>query len=589
MISIKIIRFFFLFLISFLFVAYAQAATYYVDFDNGNDNNNGLSTNSPWKTLPGTKNIGNTAYVTTSYGGGIISTTNKVSAGTIFVMKLGTIHDSSDGGRIYMSSGGGEFYNDYTSASPVTFTVDESWGTGQVVIDGTGFPTALPNIYIRVDGIKWDGVSTYKIKIQDAPRQGLLYYHHTDGSTTDDVVVKYVEFYNNGTECTTGGNECLGPGQLQVRHSDNVTFQYLQLDGNHNHISGISLGETNQRVTNGTVDNVIVFNHDGDDPPNDTGIGFKAQNSQITYTNSTSHTNLKGWDNGQQGTTEYTITYKIINSQSYNNGYSGISMNNKGGAFNETTYPVKYYIINSIIRDNGKYGIEHYAGPYLTHIVHNIIDNNGGSWTNQCGGNIRVGPVANGQDNQTVKAYIYNNAFYKPADNSNICEFHHDSDGQAPAGGTDFSLYSDYNSWRQSGIEDQFAMFAFSKDGGLGDTNSTYTYADVGNVSGNWYLRYSNTTEPEPPLYGIGHYHADEHSITTEPPFTNVATNDYTLTTSYAGLDISGQSWYISEMGTDRNGVARSGIWDIGAYEYIASGPPSDTTPPTAPTGLTVQ
>ncbi len=548
-------------------ISVVDAATYYVDFDAGNDTSAGTSTGTAWKTLPGTKNTGDTAYVTTSYGGGTISTTNKVPAGTIFVMKLGTTHDSTDGGRIYMSSGGGEFYNDYTSASPVTFTVDESWGTGQVIIDGTGFPTALPNIYIRVDGIKWDGINTYNIKIQDAPRQGILYYHHADNSTTDDAVVKYVEFYNNGTECTTV-SECLGPGQLQVRHSDNVTIANVKLDGNNNHIMGIALGETNQRVINATVTNVMAYNHTGNDPPNDTGIGFECENSQVTFTNVTSYNNLKGMDCGQAGSTEYTITYKVINSSFYNNGYSGISMNNKAGNFDETTYPVKYYIINNIIRDNGKYGIEHYAGPYLTYIVHNVIDNNGGSGSDQCMGNIRIGPAANGQDDETVKVYLYNNNFYKPAKGSNICEFFHDSDGAVfPGIGTDFSLYSDYNSWRQSGTETQFSIFAFSKDGGLGDNASTYTYADVGNTGSNWYLKYSNTTEPEPPLFGIGHYHADANSVTTEPPFTSVVTNDYILTSTYPGMNISGQGWYIPEMGTDRNGITRT-TWDIGAYEY---------------------
>lgn len=552
--------------------ALAQTAnTYYIDFDNGNDANDGTSKNSSWKTIPGTRNVGDTAYITASYGGGIITTSNKVPSGTIFILKLGTTHNSTDGGRIQINS---DYYPDASGSNPIAFTVDPDWGTGQAIIDGANILTATGFIYIRVDGVKFDGVlQSYGIKVQNAARQGILYFHHADNSTTDDAVVKNIEFYNNGTECTAT-SECLGPGQLQIRHSDNVTIDNVKINGNYNHISGISLGETNQRVINGTVKNVAVFNHAGNDPPNDTGIGFKAQNSQITYTNITAYNNTKGLDNGQAGSSEFTIMYKVINSAFYNNLYSGISMNNKASNFDEAIHPVKYYIINSIIRDNGKYGIEHYAGPYLSYIAHNVIDNNGGSGTDQCMGNIRIGPAASWQDDETVKVYLYNNNFYKPAKGSNLCEFFHDSDGAVFAGrGTDFSLYSDYNSWRASGVESQFAIFAFSKDGGLGDANSVYSYADIGNISGNWYSRYSNTTEPQPPLNGIGHYYADGNSVVTEPPFADATNHNYTLTANYSGVNLSGQSWYIPEMGTDRAGKARV-AWDIGAYEYIQASPP---------------
>ena len=90
----------------------------------------------------------------------------------------------------------------------------------------------------------------------------------------------------------------------------------------------------------------------------------------------------------------------------------------------------------------------------------------------------------------------------------------------------------------------------------------------------------------------------DSSSINTDPLFSatasspawwktlfGVTSNTYKLSASSPAIGAaSNMSAYYT---TDYDGNGRTGTWDIGAYEYTASG--GDTTPPAAPSGLTVQ
>jgi len=115
-----------------------------------------------------------------------------------------------------------------------------------------------------------------------------------------------------------------------------------------------------------------------------------------------------------------------------------------------------------------------------------------------------------------------------------------------------------------------------------------YGTGSPGKASGVWYTWYGCSTTV--PSKGTGHYHQDAHSKGTGatditlPPFVDVTNHNYALTTSYAGNSLTAKSWYIPEMGLDRNNAPRVS-WDVGAYEYVQGG---DTTPPAAPTGLAV-
>ena len=85
---------------------------------------------------------------------------------------------------------------------------------------------------------------------------------------------------------------------------------------------------------------------------------------------------------------------------------------------------------------------------------------------------------------------------------------------------------------------------------------------------------------------------ADAHGVTADPAFTNwTQGNSVDLHLAASDTEVMNKGVSRTEFTDDYDGISRpQGLaWDIGAYEYIASGPTPDTTPPAAPTGLTVQ
>ena len=160
------------------------AANYYVDFDNGNDANDGLSQQTAWKNIPGTMNQGSTARVSNNSGW------VKVGSGDILKVKSGTIHDSSDGGRILIDS---SYYTSGTSAAPITIQRDPNWGSGQIIIDGTGITVPNWQALLDIRGIDYlflDGSVQNGIKIQNSAYNGF----ETTGNHNE---VRNIEVFNS--------------------------------------------------------------------------------------------------------------------------------------------------------------------------------------------------------------------------------------------------------------------------------------------------------------------------------------------------------------------------------------------------------
>ena len=72
------------FVITLAFVTKCYCASYYVDFDNGSNANDGTSVSTPWRSLPGTQNP----------AGGTVGW-RVIQAGDSIYIRAGTTYDST--------------------------------------------------------------------------------------------------------------------------------------------------------------------------------------------------------------------------------------------------------------------------------------------------------------------------------------------------------------------------------------------------------------------------------------------------------------------------------------------------------------
>ena len=542
------------------FCAAAHAATYYIDFENGDDRNDGLSREASWKTIPGSRNVDNSGWQQSCWGPlgrYTIDDNHSILPGTVFKLKGGTIYDATKGGYILIDT---SFYprTGATQSNPISFEADPSWGSGSVVFDGSGMTIPEALIIIRqIDGVKFDGIYERGITIENSPLTGIRYKATSHNTPVKDPIVRYIYFYNNGRSIP-GDNGSKAAG-LHLRNTVGGEVSRCEFNGNNQYVIGFMGGESHESATQITVSDCIAYNHKGELDPNDTGIGFFGANCDITFKNITSFNNLKGFDLGETNGDNKDIAYRVLNAQVYGNEW-GINLNSV--ADKNYTGKVNFYIINSLIRNNRTRGSTIYSGPFNLYVVHNVYANNGDE-TGKDRGNIRINP-GGGTDEAKINAYVYNNIFYKPRALKYPCNLQVGYVGDASSGhDTDFSLDSDYNSWVQYSNE-PFAYWSFN----LAPARTFYYGSNgPGHSSGDW------LSDEDEPGEGSGHKGNDAHSKGTGaddpalPPLKNESTNDFTLTAHYQGLDLTCCPWYVPEMGIDRNGNQRTS-WDIGAYEF---------------------
>lgn len=128
--------------------------TYYVDFDGGDDANDGKCTNTAWKHAPGDPNALLNPLAKSSTSGA----QNKLVAGNTIIFKGGVVYN----GRIAIQ------YNSGSSVAPITYKsghlASPAWGAGRAVIDGTGISTFSSTYrglittfvanYIKIEGLE---------------------------------------------------------------------------------------------------------------------------------------------------------------------------------------------------------------------------------------------------------------------------------------------------------------------------------------------------------------------------------------------------------------------------------------------------
>lgn len=552
------------------------AATYYVDFDNGNDASDGTTKATAFRTIPGTQKTDGTASLRTSWGS--ISGSTRVSDNTTINIKCGTTHTSANGGFVWLQSASSGFYN--TTYTNLIIQADPSWGTGTTAtLDGTGMTIGIGLILLQIDGVTIKGLS-----IKNSDVSGIQAKERA-GAELSDLVFDGLTFFNNGKSYLTdlAGS---GDGQLNIRKASNITVSNCALHGNNVFVNGIMMGNDHMAVS-GLVVNCTATHHRGDLVDDDSGIGFKALNGTLTFRNCTSTGNLKGFDLGEQsgfdagpGGTPVNILYKVLNCTSRFNNW-GINFNGSADVYPGT---ITWYAINNLITDNADTGMNTYSAPHNLYVVHNVFENNGF--------NPRGAPLYNGSHFSTtpnaatdvapIHVYLFNNIFRRQkagggTDNTGVLLNKFDG------ANVDFSFTSDYNSYQQSGANSVFCLWSAYSG------NPYYEQYDFGvdgpgHPSGNWYAHYSATTIP--PAMGSRHFHNDAHSKGTGAADTTLPSLDasYVPTTPYPGLNLSTQPWYISEMGLDRSGNQRT-TWDIGAYEYgsVSTDPPPEDGNPNTP------
>lgn len=507
-------------------------ATYYIDFASGNDASAGTSTGSPWKTLPGTRNAGDTDYQSSSWGGGTISSTNKVPAGTVFKIKSGTTHGSANGGRIEINS---TFYATNAGAgSPITIQRDTAWGTGAITFDGTGMTigtwAALFMVnqvpYVQVSGIVTDG-----LVFQDSGFIGVQLYGTSEASKTAGNTLAYAKLVNNSAF------------NLMIQRVTNFSVDWVNVDGNNvkNATSGgVHIGGQNDGCASGTLSNCKSYNH-GVTPGatgggTDTMIGFYMTNcTDITFTNCISYGNeCDGFDMGVVGGPPSTITnnIKFIDCVTYNNADGfGCNLDNYAGAAN-------FYYVNCIAYNNNL-GWDIYQGP--TAYLYNCITAN-----NDYG--IYIDAPA--QSNRNTSVTIKNSIFYKNAKGANKTDLW----CHATA---DLTLVSDYNHWEYGGqTRAVYWNPAVEYDPYFYDASTA-----PGSVSRTWSMTHGQ----------------DAHSTCSQDGelarFTDGINHDYTLlfNSSLIGAAVAIADAAITEVLTDKAGFSRpqGAAWDIGAYEFV--------------------
>lgn len=556
-------------LISLLVVAPSllMAQTYYVDFGGGNDSNDGLSRAFAWRTIPGTRTADNKGYISSHWGS--INEANKVPAGAIILLRRGNTHGASNGGTVWMDD---VYYAGGTASNRITLAADATWGTGDVVFDGAGITINIALILIQIDGIVLDGSAQSLILIRNSPETGVQVKEKDgSGASVDNIQVRNVRFYRNGTSFTAT-REGVGDAQLFVRKTVGLLVSGCEFDGAGLHTNGLLVGEAHMYGRDVLIENCTSHDHVGEDPPNDAGIGFKSENSIVTFSQCKSYNNLKGFDLGEEKSDNVDITYKLLACEAFANKW-GVNLNGPGNL--AYTGTIKFYVVNCVVRDNRKTGSNIYGGPYELFFVHNLYCNNGNNpdaaENSADFSNIRIHPD-NAADATHIVAHLYNSIFYKPAKGMNYVTHYWKKDVN------DYSLDSDYNCWTPKTTAQNFVMWDYSSS----TKQVLFPYSQgPGSTASQWYLWYDHSTTP--PANGCtGHYHCDANSQVVDPQLYDIPGGDYHLARALPGIDLRTKAWYIAEMGVDKEGISRS-EWNMGPLEIIPA------FPLTAPKGLRIK
>jgi len=573
-----------LILLAFTISHDAYAATYYVDFDNGSDSNDGTSTETAWKNIPGTCSTATSSKVTCTF---LTNNWATINAGDTIKIKSGTTHDYSDGGRILVDSA---YYNDGTSNQPIKIQRDIQWGSGTVVIDGAGITVAnyyaMLNIITR-DYIIIDGIFKNGIKIQNSSENGIFVYDSGDNG----FELRNSEVYNS-----TKIN-------IKITSSDKGTPTY---------IGNITLYNIEAHKTSTT----------GDSGSN-ISIAF-GENLLIQF--------CRVYDAGGDGIHLGSSRNSwILDNMVYNNGVDGeqgIDISIDGdykGRFDGYSITVR----NNIAYDNYKMNFDHNSGVYDIYYIHNVswntrviekYDGNMHLYEGTAGKNFWINNTTSKGRDWGFGAVWSSNPWNIPAGTYQQYFINNITSGD---GGESVNIDYSYNS-RIFGANYYNNNF-HSADGTtvVKDKGTLYTAANINDNTGGWPGTNCISNDPLFVATGITWETTDLNLDASSPskdsgvfPFTTSSSGSgavIILNKLVADIDarrvfrsgddvqIEGSGKYIVSSVDSSNQItltsnasweAEKGVWfpwyglkvDMGAYEYVPEEP--DSTLPSTPTNI---
>ena len=501
----------------FLFMSgSAFAGTYYVDFDAGDDTNNGTAEVTPWRTLPGT-------YGQTTWGA--ITSSNKIPAPSTIYIKAGTTHSSADPikGNISINS---TYYASPTQESErITITVSPDWGTGHAIINGTGLTygathtTQLLSVlflsYITVRG----NDDTRRLKFQNASVNG-VWIGGTSGTHRQYQKLNYLYVSNCG----------IGIG---FSYSDNFTVEntYTTLNATAGIMTGGGSGEV---CATGTIQN-CESNGDCIAPSSSAGICVMDA-TDVLVKDCTVYGARNNFNYGVQGGTG-SCSVTTVNCVSYNTPNAGFRCSGGGPA---TTDTCVYIYINCIAYDcntdvGETTGIYHSYNGCTVKWYHCIADRRSGA-----GGLF----TADAEDPYgDVKVYARNNVGYHPSGSGNVWMY------RIIEWGATYKVIIDinYNTYDITGL------FAFAR---------------VRSAGGTWDDKTFTTWKTENRFGGIPDANSST-STTIDDYWTDVVNHIYTINSASSPLINVGT--YLntpSDVLLDKNGIPRSNPPEVGPYEY---------------------
>lgn len=147
----------------FLLASLSQAATYYVDFDQGNDANNGLSQTAAWKHAPGDPQAGGQPAATQLQGGDVV----QFKGGVVYRGSVAINASGAEGARIHYKGAG--------------------WGEQPAVVDGSDLITGWQACQSPADAGGADSYRNLFYATIPADRSPfLLNLHEIDPKTGED-------------------------------------------------------------------------------------------------------------------------------------------------------------------------------------------------------------------------------------------------------------------------------------------------------------------------------------------------------------------------------------------------------------------